>query len=100
MRIVLCILLIAAVPTLARAGSATFYCDAAPVDHCVFTLQKPNGSVRTLAPVTGGEAVVLHDVSPKDSYCRAVNHAPDVMSCQREPVPMDADFKGQIMAPQ
>lgn len=100
MRIALCFLLIAVVPTLAHAGSATLYCDAAPVDHCDFTLHKPNGSVKTLAPVAGGEAAILHDVSPKDSYCRAVNHAPDEASCEREPVPMDADFKGQVMAPQ
>ena len=100
MRIVMCFLLIVVVQKVARAGSANFYCEAEPVDNCVFTLQKQNGSVKTLAPVTGGEAVVLRDVSPKDSYCRAVNHAPDVRSCQSEPVPMDADFKGQIMAPQ
>lgn len=99
MRIVLCFLLTIAVPTFAHAGVATLYCDAAPVDQCNFTLQRPNGSIKTLAPVIGGQAIVLHDVSPKDSYCRAINHAPDEVSCEREPVPMDADFKGRLMAP-
>jgi|GEM_PF-3378685 len=93
-------LAILGIPALACAGVATFHCDAAPVDRCYFMIQTSTGSVKNLAPVAGGEAAIFDGASKGDTYCRAVNHEPDNASCERQPVPMDADFRNRVMPQQ
>jgi hypothetical protein len=82
----------------ADAAIATFHCDAAPVQDCHYVVFDGNG-VRHVPVVKGGNAVTVDNVSKQNTYCRAVNADPDEATCERQEVPLDADFKDRVRGP-
>jgi hypothetical protein len=82
----------------ADAAIATFHCDAAPVQDCHYVVFDGNG-VRQVPVVKGGNAVTVDNVSKQNTYCRAVDSEPDQATCERQQVPLDADFKDRVHGP-
>jgi hypothetical protein len=82
----------------ADAAIATFHCDAAPIQECHYVVFDGNG-VRHVPVVKGGSAATVDNVSKQNTYCRAVDADPDQATCERQQVPLDADFKDRVRAP-